>query len=143
MERKNVTTALCTALLLASAVLGGCGGPAGEQNAGQNSAQAAQTEQTASQALEASEASAQQTAEESSVIVTMPTTSEPEAGFDPVYGWGAGEHVHEPLIQSTLTTTTADLKIGMDLAVDYSVSEDGLLWTVTIRDDAILRTGRS
>ena len=45
MERKNVTTALCTALLLASAVLGGCGGPAGEQNAGQNSAQAAQTEE--------------------------------------------------------------------------------------------------
>lgn len=39
------------------------------------------------------------------VIVTMPTTSEPEAGFDPAYGWGAGEHVHEPLIQSTLTVT--------------------------------------
>ena len=41
-----------------------------------------------------------------SVVVTMPTSSEPEAGFDPAYGWGAGEHVHEPLIQSTLTTTT-------------------------------------
>ena len=47
------------------------------------------------------------------VIVTMPTTSEPEAGFDPAYGWGAGEHVHEPLIQSTLTTTNTDLSIGM------------------------------
>ena len=35
------------------------------------------------------------------VIVTMPATSEPEAGFDPAYGWGAGEHVHEPLIQSS------------------------------------------
>ena len=23
------------------------------------------------------------------VIVTMPATSEPEAGFDPAYGWGA------------------------------------------------------
>ena len=60
-----------------------------------------------------------------SVVVTMPTSSEPEAGFDPAYGWGAGEHVHEPLIQSTLTTTTKDLKIGKDLATDYSVSEDG------------------
>ena len=60
------------------------------------------------------------------VIVTMPTTSEPEAGFDPAYGWGAGEHVHEPLIQSTLTVTNTDLSIGMDLATDYSVSEDGL-----------------
>lgn len=28
------------------------------------------------------------------VIVTMPTTSEPESGFDPAYGWGAGEHIH-------------------------------------------------
>ena len=76
-----------------------------------------------------------------SVIVTMPSTSEPEAGFDPVYGWGAGEHVHEPLIQSTLTTTTADLKIGKDLATDYSVSEDGLTWTVTIRNDVKFTDG--
>ncbi len=76
-----------------------------------------------------------------SVIVTMPPTSEPEAGFDPAYGWGAGEHVHEPLIQSTLTTTTTDLEIGLDLAVDYSVSEDGLLWTVTIRDDVFFTDG--
>ena len=75
------------------------------------------------------------------VIVTMPTTSEPEAGFDPVYGWGAGEHVHEPLIQSTLTTTTKDLKIENDLATDYQVSEDGLTWTVTIRDDVKFTDG--
>lgn len=53
-----------------------------------------------------------------SVVVVMGPTSEPEAGFDPAYGWGAGEHVHEPLIQSTLTVTTPDLKIGYDLAED-------------------------
>jgi peptide/nickel transport system substrate-binding protein len=76
-----------------------------------------------------------------SVVVTMPVTSEPEAGFDPAYGWGAGEHTHEPLIQSTLTTTTADLKIGKDLATDYSVSEDGLVWTVKIRDDVSFTDG--
>ncbi len=75
------------------------------------------------------------------VIVTMPVTSEPEAGFDPAYGWGAGEHVHEPLIQSTLTTTTKDLEIEKDLATDYSVSEDGLTWTVTIRDDVKFTDG--
>ena len=127
MKRKSMAAALCAVLLLTSAVLGGC--------------QRTDTEQTASEAAGSPEAAAQQTAEEASVIVTMPTTSEPEAGFDPVYGWGAGEHVHEPLIQSTLTTTTADLEIGMDLAVDYSVSEDGLLWTVTIRDDAYFTDG--
>lgn len=75
------------------------------------------------------------------VIVTMPVTSEPEAGFDPAYGWGAGEHVHEPLIQSTLTVTNTDLSIGMDLATDYSVSEDGLTWTVKIRDDVKFTDG--
>lgn len=76
-----------------------------------------------------------------SVVVTMPTTSEPEAGFDPAYGWGAGEHVHEPLIQSTLTITTPDLKIDKDLATDYSVSEDGLTWTVKIRSDVKFTDG--
>lgn len=78
-----------------------------------------------------------------SVIVTMPTTSEPEAGFDPAFGWGAGEHTHEPLIQSTLTTTTKDLKIDKDLATDYSVSEDGLTWTVVIRDDVKFTDGET
>lgn len=68
------------------------------------------------------------------VTVVMPPTSEPEAGFDPAFGWGAGEHVHEPLIQSTLTVTNPDLTIGYDLATDMQVSEDGLTWTVTIRD---------
>lgn len=75
------------------------------------------------------------------VIVVMGPTSEPEAGFDPAYGWGAGEHVHEPLIQSTLTVTTADLKIGYDLATDMEVSQDGLTWTVKIRDDAYFTDG--
>ena len=85
----------------------------------------------------------QEQAEEelSSVVVAMGPTSEPEAGFDPAFGWGAGEHVHEPLIQSTLTVTNTDLTIGYDLATDVSVSEDGLTWTVTIRDDVFFTDG--
>lgn len=75
------------------------------------------------------------------VIVVMGPTSEPEAGFDPAYGWGAGEHVHEPLIQSTLTVTTPDLKIDYDLATDMKASEDGLTWTVKIRDDVLFSDG--
>lgn len=78
---------------------------------------------------------------EDSVIVAMGPTSEPEAGFDPAFGWGAGEHVHEPLIQSTLTVTNPDLTIGYDLATDTSVSEDGLTWTVTIRRDVQFTDG--
>lgn len=75
------------------------------------------------------------------VIVVMGPNSEPEAGFDPAYGWGAGEHVHEPLIQSTLTVTNKDLTIGYDLATDMKVSSDGLIWTVTIRDDVLFTDG--
>ena len=76
-----------------------------------------------------------------SVVIVMGVTSEPEAGFDPAYGWGAGEHVHEPLIQSTLTVTTNDLQIAYDLAEDISVSGDGLLWTVKIREDVFFTDG--
>lgn len=75
------------------------------------------------------------------VTIAMTTSSEPEYGFDPVYGWGAGEHVHEPLIQSTLTVTTTDLEIDYDIATDIQVSDDGLIWTVTIRDDVYFTNG--
>lgn len=77
----------------------------------------------------------------SSVVIAMDPSSEPEAGFDPAFGWGAGEHVHEPLIQSTLTVTKEDLTIGYDLAEAYSVSEDGLTWTVLIRGDVCFTDG--
>ena len=90
------------------------------------------------------EEAAEQTEEtKDSVIVAMGHSSEPEAGFDPAYGWGAGEHVHEPLIQSTLTVTTTDLEIAYDLATDMQVSDDGMVWTVAIRDDVKFTDGES
>ena len=85
----------------------------------------------------------EESATKDSVIVAMGHGSEPEAGFDPAYGWGAGEHVHEPLIQSTLTVTTTDLEIAYDLATDVQVGEDGMVWTVTIRDDVKFTDGES
>lgn len=120
--KKRLASLLCAAVL-AAGMLAGCGSSK-EETAGQESQQQG----------EAAEA-------KDSVVVTMPVTAEPESGFDPAYGWGAGEHVHEPLIQSTLTVTTTDLKIDKDLATDYSVSEDGLVWTVTIRDDVYFTDG--
>ncbi len=79
--------------------------------------------------------------EKTEVVVTMPPSSEPVSGFDPAYGWGAGEHVHEPLIQSTLVRTTRELTIENDLATEYGCSEDGLTWTVKIRDDVLFTDG--
>ncbi len=117
---------LSAALALSAAcAASGCGnGSAGTGAAARTSAQAAE-----------------QRARAGEVVVAMDPNSEPAAGFDPAYGWGAGEHVHEPLIQSTLTVTNPDLTIGYDLATDYSVSEDGLTWTITIRDDVSFTDG--
>ena len=117
---------LSAALALSAACAAfGCGnGSAGTGAAARTSAQAAE-----------------QRARAGEVVVAMDPNSEPAAGFDPAYGWGAGEHVHEPLIQSTLTVTNPDLTIGYDLATDYSVSEDGLTWTITIRDDVSFTDG--
>lgn len=114
--KRRLALLLCAAVAVGA--LAGCGGGAAGQGAPEQAA--AQTD---------------------TVIVAMGPTSEPEAGFDPAFGWGAGEHVHEPLIQSTLTVTNTDLTIGYDLATGYSASEDGLTWTVTIRDDAYFTDG--
>ena len=112
-------TAIILTAGLAAGLLAGCGGTAGSmESTGENVA-----------------------SREDSVIVAMEPTAEPETGFDPAFGWGAGEHVHEPLIQSTLTVTNPDLTIGYDLATDTSVSEDGLIWTVTIRGDVKFTDG--
>lgn len=78
----------------------------------------------------------------SQVIVSMTTGSEPAAGFDPMVSWGCGEHVHEPLIQSTLITTTTELGFKNDLATSYEASEDGMTWTFTIRDDVKFTDGQ-
>ena len=112
-------TAIILTAGLAAGLLAGCGGAIGSVETSGES----------------------QASREDSVIVAMGPTSEPEAGFDPAFGWGAGEHVHEPLIQSTLTVTNPDLTIGYDLATDTSVSEDGLTWTVTIRKDVQFTDG--
>ena len=77
----------------------------------------------------------------SQVIVAMNTGSEPAAGFDPLVAWGCGEHVHEPLIQSTLITTDENLEFAGDLATEYSCTEDGLTWTFKLRDDARFSDG--
>lgn len=63
---------------------------------------------------------------------------EPEAGYDPITGWG---RYGTPLFQSTLLTHDDDLEIVNDLATGYEVSEDGLTWTVTIRDDVVFHDG--
>ena len=133
------------AAVLAAAMLAtGCGGNGSGTTDVTASGQEQQGTQGTAQAegqQETGQVTGQQGTVRDDVIVVMGPTSEPEAGFDPAYGWGAGEHVHEPLIQSTLTVTTTDLKIGYDLATGMEASDDGLTWTVTIRDDVSFTDG--
>lgn len=75
------------------------------------------------------------------VIVAMSTDSEPDAGFDPFYGWACGEHASEPLVQSTLVKTDAELAIENDLATGYECSADALTWTFDLRDDVLFTDG--
>ena len=85
--------------------------------------------------------SANDTEVKNQVIVAMNMNSEPAAGFDPFVSWGCGEHVHEPLIQSTLITTDANLEFVNDLATEYYCADDGMTWYFTIREDAKFTDG--
>ena len=105
----------------ATGLLSGCGAPAATEGSASSLGSAAQGA--------------------SQVIVAMNAGSEPAAGFDPLVAWGCGERVHEPLIQSTLITTDEDLNFVNDLATDYVCSDDGLIWTFTIRDDVRFSDG--
>ena len=75
------------------------------------------------------------------VTIAMSSENEPAAGFDPCADWGCGEHVHEPLIQSTLVVTDEDMNFVNDLATSYECSADKLTWTFKIRDDVRFTDG--
>ncbi|NPV59447.1 MAG: ABC transporter substrate-binding protein [Actinobacteria bacterium] len=64
---------------------------------------------------------------------------ESEEGYDPTTGWG---RYGSPLFQSTLLTRDDDLEIVNDLATMYEISEDGLTYTVKIRDDVKFSDGQ-
>ncbi|WP_158625950.1 ABC transporter substrate-binding protein [Arsenicitalea aurantiaca] len=63
---------------------------------------------------------------------------EPSEGYDPLLGWGRYGH---PLFQSTLLSRNNALETVPDLATDWSLSEDRLIWTIRIRPDARFSDG--
>ena len=108
-------------LLLLGQVLVGCGSSTTES-----------TDVAESDAVVAEAGSAEQ--------IVLAIGGESEEGYDPTLGWG---RYGSPLFQSTLLKRDADLNIVNDLATDYTVSEDGLTWIVTIRDDVSFSDGES
>lgn len=71
--------------------------------------------------------------------LVLAIASEPSDGFDPTTGWG---RYGSPLFQSTLLTLDQDFNVQYDLAKDLKISEDGMKWTVQIRDDVKFSDGK-
>lgn len=122
LTRRELITAGCA--LAGTAALAGCSGERGQAASGSFGSSATSEVDPAHQ-----------------VVIAMNTSSEPAAGFDPLVSWGCGEHVHEPLIQSTLITTDENLTFQGDLATEWLCSNDGLTWTFTLRDDVVFSDG--
>ncbi len=72
--------------------------------------------------------------------LTIASGKEPEEGFSPITGWGSYQH---PLFFSTLLWRDGEMQIVKDLAADYTVSEDGLTYRFTLREDAVFSDGET
>ena len=111
--KKIAISLLCITMLASSLLLGGCSSKQAENS---------QSEE-----------------KEAKKELVLALGSEPEGGFDPINGWG---RYGSPLFQSTLLKRNQDMNIINDLATGYEVSEDGLTWTVNIREDAKFSDGQ-
>lgn len=111
--KKIAISLLCITMLASSLLLGGCSSKQAENS---------QSEE-----------------KEAKKELVLALGSEPDGGFDPINGWG---RYGSPLFQSTLLKRDQDMNIINDLATGYEVSEDGLTWAVSIREDAKFSDGQ-
>lgn len=58
--------------------------------------------------------------------------AEPSEGFDPLLGWSHGSYV---LLHSPLLRQNTDFSWKKVLVEDYTLSADGLLWTIKLKPD--------
>ncbi len=63
-------------------------------------------------------------------VLTLALGAEPDAGFDPILGWGK---YNRPLFQSTLLRRNKQLELVGDLATSWTLSADRLTWQVSLR----------
>ena len=119
MKKQMISMFLGIAMILG--LMTGCGG-AGKET---HTASLAQTER------------AGESEGRDEVIISI--SSEPDS-LDPCMGWGHGT---TPLVQSTLVEYKQDMSFRNDLATEYHLSEDGLVWTFKIRDDVKFTDGEA
>lgn len=75
------------------------------------------------------------TGDKDSVVIAIAT--EPDT-LDPTRGWG---HGNSPILQSTLIRYNSSMELEGDLAVEWSISDDGLSYTFSLRQDAYFTDG--
>lgn len=127
LRKSNFFGKMGALLLAGSLIFTGCGAPGQEEKQGEATPTAQTTENTeAIQRLESKE----------ELIIAA---KQYDGNFDPCMGWSAYSN---PLIQSKLVQVGQDNKLTNDLATGYEISEDGLLWTFTIRDDVVFHDGK-
>ena len=71
--------------------------------------------------------------------LVLALTREPRLGFDPIAGLEAGG---TGFIHSTLLSLNGKMEISYDLAEEYQMSEDKLIWEFKLRDDAYFTDGQ-
>lgn len=120
MKRRSAAVILCLAMTVS--MLAGCG-----QN-GDSGTAAAKTQNQETEAEK--ETGEEAEAETGKSEVTIGFSNDTES-WDPCTGFG---YTGSPLY-SSLVKVNGDDKLENDLATEYTVSEDALTWTFTIRDD--------
>nr|NLD41408.1 ABC transporter substrate-binding protein [Actinomycetales bacterium] len=119
-------------------VLAGCSGGSGTAGSNDSTTGSAGTTAGAPRTGEGGTTGTGSDANQPPATLTLAIGGEPDDGFDPTLGWG---RYGSPLFQSTLLRLDAELNVANELATGYEVSEDGLTWTVTIREDAVFSDG--
>lgn len=131
---KKLLSVLLVCLMVLS--LAACGGTADTSSQAGVSGTPEETPSAAESVPSSAAGETKTSTDKDTVVIAI--SSEPESGFDPTVGWGHGT---TPLVQSTLVEYTQDMQIVNDLATDYSISEDGMNWVFTLREDAFYTDG--
>lgn len=76
--------------------------------------------------------------EDNTIVISLPLTSEPDSGLDPITGWG--RHGIQ-IFHTGLLKRDSNLEVQNDLATRYEISEDGLVWTFNLREDVLFSDG--
>ncbi|WP_076409052.1 ABC transporter substrate-binding protein [Shewanella sp. UCD-KL12] len=65
---------------------------------------------------------------------------EPDSGFDPIYGWGK---YNNPLFQSSLIKRNSQLALIDDIAKQWTLSEDKIIWAIEIKSHLLFSDGKA